>query len=72
VLILLHTGMIDPSQMPQQMMLPPEPSREMVIDVLGIRMPAEMLESGYFWLFMAVSVVTVLLVSYWKYRRKSS
>ena len=69
-------GMPDPSQMPQQqMMLPPQemrPQPEMVIDVLGIRAPVEMLGSPAFWAFMVGSVVTVLLISYWKYRRKSS
>ena len=59
--------------MPQQMLLPPAPKQpEMVIDVLGIRVPAEMLGSPAFWAFMAVSVITVLLVSYWKYRRKNA
>ena len=66
--------MPDPSQMPQQQMIlpsPPAPS-EMVIDVLGVRVPAAMLENGYFWVFLIVASVTVLLVSYWKYRRKSA
>ena len=71
----MNIGMPDPSQMPQQIMLPPQemrPPSDMVIDVLGIRVPAEMLHSTAFWAFMAVTVITVLLVSYWKYRRKNN
>jgi hypothetical protein len=43
--------MPSPDQMPQQVMLPPQeirPQSEMVIDALGIRVPAAMLENGYF------------------------
>jgi hypothetical protein len=69
---MMYAGLPSPDQMPQQMMSPPEPPHEMIIDVLGIRIPAEMLHSGAFWAFMALSVITVLLVSYWKYRRKSN
>ena len=61
----LYIGMPDPSQVPQQIALPPPP-RDMTIDVMGIRVPAEMLDSGAFWLFMAVCVVTVLGVAYLK------
>jgi hypothetical protein len=68
---MIYTGMPNPSQMPQQMMLPPEQPREMVIDVLGIRLPAELLESGYFWAFLSVSVITVLFVTYWKYKARA-
>ncbi len=63
-----QTGVPDPSQIPQQMMLPPEPPREMIIDVLGIRVPAEMLESGYFWAFLIMVTVVVLGVAWLKYR----
>ena len=77
---MIYTGMPDPSQMPQQMRLPPEqfaipPERhqgDMIIDVLGIRVPAEMLHSGAFWLFLAVCVATVLGVAYLKYARKDA
>jgi hypothetical protein len=67
---MMHVGMPDPSQMPQQqMMLPPEPPREMVIDVLGIRVPAEMLHSGAFWAFLIATAMTVLGVAWLKYRK---
>jgi hypothetical protein len=64
--------------MPQQIMLPPEQKSlptehhqgDMIIDVLGIRVPAEMLHSGAFWLFLAVCVATVLGVAYLKYARR--
>jgi hypothetical protein len=68
----LFTGMPDPSQMPQQMMLPPQemhPPSDMVIDVLGIRVPAAMLDSGAFWLFMVVCFVMVLGVAWLKYAK---
>ena len=69
---MMNIGMPDPSQMPQQqMMLPASQPQEMVIDVLGVRLPATMLESGYFWAFVSVAVVTVLLVSYWRYKAKT-
>ena len=42
---MMYAGL--PDQMPQQQMMPPsELPREMIIDVLGIRIPAEMLHSG--------------------------
>ncbi len=42
----MYVGVPAPSQMPQQIMLPPAPKPpEMIIDVLGIRVPAEMLGS---------------------------
>jgi len=67
-----RTGMPDPQQMPQQMMLPPAPKQpEMVIDVLGIRVPAEMLHSGAFWAFLMVAALTVLGVAFLKYRSSS-
>ena len=59
---------IDPTQIPQQMLAPPP---EMVIDVLGIRVPSSMLESGYFWLFMASCAVMILGVAWIKYRRSN-
>ena len=69
---MMNIGMPDPSQMPQQqMMLPASQPQEMVIDFLGMRLPTSMLESGYFWAFLAVAVVTVLLVSYWRYKAKA-
>jgi hypothetical protein len=69
-----YVGMPDPSQMPQQVMLTPKemrPQPEMVVDVLGVRVPAAMLESGYFWAFLIVAAVTVLGVAYFKYGKKS-
>jgi hypothetical protein len=71
---MLNIGMPDPSQLPQQIMLPPQEMRpqppEMVIDVLGIRVPASMLESGYFWAFLIVAALTVLGVAYLKSARR--
>ena len=63
-----YTGRPNPSQMPQQMMLPPEHRGDIVLDVLGVRVPASMLESGYFWAFMAVCAVIILGVAWLKYR----
>jgi hypothetical protein len=71
---MIYVGMPDPSQMPQQVMLPPQevrPQPEMVIDVLGIRVPATMLESAYFWAFLAVCAVMILGGAYLKYRSRS-
>ena len=67
----MRVGMPDPSQMPQQQMILPSPSApsEMVIDVLGVRVPAEMLENGYFWAFLIVAALVVLGVTYFKYRK---
>jgi hypothetical protein len=68
---MIYTGMLSPDQMPQQQMIlpsPPAPS-EMVIDVLGVRVPAAMLENGYFWAFLMVAAVVVLGVAYFKYRK---
>jgi hypothetical protein len=65
----LYIGMPDPNQVPQQMMLPPAPKPpEMIIDVLGIRVPAEMLNSPAFWAFLIVAAITALGVAYFKYR----
>jgi hypothetical protein len=65
----LYIGMPDPNQVPQQVMLPPAPKPpEMIIDVLGIRVPAEMLNSPAFWAFLIVAAVTVLGVAWLKYR----
>jgi hypothetical protein len=63
-----YVGM--PQQMPQQQFaLPPAPKPpEMIIDVLGIRVPAEMLNSPAFWAFLIVAAVTVLGVAWLKYR----
>jgi hypothetical protein len=66
----LMTGMPDASQLPQQIALPPQdmrPPSDMIVDVLGIRVPAAMLESGYFWAFLIVVAVVVLGVAYFKY-----
>jgi hypothetical protein len=64
----LLTGMPDPNQMPQQVMLPPEHHGDIVLDVLGVRVPASMLESGYFWAFMVVCAAIILGVAWLKYR----
>lgn len=66
---MIFTGQPDPSQMPPQQMILPPPPRDMTIDLLGIKVPAELLGSGAFWLFLAVCVVTVLGVAYLKYRK---
>jgi hypothetical protein len=71
---MIYAGMPDLNQMPQQRVLPPQemrPQPEMVIDVLGIRVPAEMLHSGAFWAFLIVAAVTVLGVAWLKYRTSS-
>jgi hypothetical protein len=68
----MMTGM--PGAEQQQLMLPTQemrPQPEMVVDVLGVRVPAAMLESGYFWAFLIVAAVTVLGVAYFKYGKKS-
>ena len=70
----LYIGMPDASQMPQQVMLPPQeirPQPEMVVDVLGVRVPAAMLESGYFWAFLMVAAVVVLGVAYLKFKARA-
>jgi hypothetical protein len=68
---MISVGMPDPSQMQQQMILPSPPApSEMVIDVLGVRVPAAMLENGYFWAFLMVAAVVVLGVAYFKYARR--
>jgi hypothetical protein len=70
--MILHTGMPSPDQMPQQQMVMPPPSpRDMTIDLLGVKIPAELLSSGAFWAFLAVSVVTALVISYWKYKARA-
>jgi hypothetical protein len=69
---MIYTGMPDSSQMPQQQMILPSPPShsEMVVDVLGVRVPAAMLENGYFWAFLMVAAVVVLGVAYFKYARR--
>jgi hypothetical protein len=71
-----QTGMPDPLQLPQQIMLPPQemsPHRsDMAIDLLGVKIPAELLNSGAFWAFLAITVMTVLLISYWKYKARNA
>jgi hypothetical protein len=68
---MINVDMPDPSQMQQQMILPSPPApSEMVIDVLGVRVPAAMLENGYFWAFLMVAAVVVLGVAYFKYARR--
>ena len=67
---MMNVGIPSPKQMPQQVLLPSQDALpEMVVDVLGIRVPAAMLESGYFWAFLMVAAVTVLGVAYFKYRK---
>ena len=69
---MIYTGMPSTDQMPQQQMILPSPPAhsEMVIDVLGVRVPAAMLENGYFWAFLMVAAVVVLGVAYFKYARR--
>ena len=68
---MISVGMPAPSQMQQQMILPSPPApSEMVIDVLGVRVPAAMLENGYFWAFLMVAALVVLGVAYFKYARR--
>jgi hypothetical protein len=68
---MIYTGMPNPSQMPQQQMkLPPVRNQgDMIIGVLGIRVPAEMLEGGYFWAFLVAVTVVVLGVAWLKYSK---
>ena len=68
----LYAGMPDPSQMPQQQMLmpPAPPPRDMTIDLLGIKIPAEMLGSPAFWVFLIVASATVLGLAWLRYRGK--
>ena len=71
---MIRVGMPAPDQMPQQMMLPPQemrPPPEMVVDILGVRVPAALLESGAFWAFLIVVALTVLCVAYFKYSKRS-
>ena len=69
-----QTGMPDPSQMPQQVMLPPQevhrPS-DIVIDVLGLRVPSEALHTFSFWVLIFILAAVVLGVAYFKYGKKS-
>lgn len=63
----------NPYDMPQQQMyLPPVPvkNEEMVIDLLGIRIPATMLETGTFWIFMVLVIAAVIAVAWLKYGGK--
>ena len=50
-------------------MLPPP--RDMTMDLLGVKIPAELLSSGAFWAFFIVAAVTVLGIAYLKYRKTS-
>jgi hypothetical protein len=63
----LYIGMPEPSQIPQQQLVLPPP-RDMIIDLMGFKIPAEMLNSPAFWAFLIVAAVTVLGVAYFKYR----
>ena len=58
-------------QMPQQVMFPPQemrPQPEMVVDVLGVRVPVSLLDSGAFWLFLVIVAATLLGLAYFKFR----
>jgi hypothetical protein len=72
---MMKIGMPSPDQMPQQQQMlfspMPAPARDMTIDLLGVKIPAELLSSGAFWAFLAITVVTVLLISYWKYKART-
>jgi hypothetical protein len=67
-----YTGMPDPNQMPQQVLIPPQeihPPHDMTIDLLGVKIPAEMLASPAFWVFLIVTSLTVLGLAWIKYGR---
>jgi hypothetical protein len=59
--------MPDPDQMPQQQLVLPPP-RDMIIDLMGFKIPAELLDSPAFWAFLIVASLTVLGVAWLKYR----
>ena len=66
-----YVGMPNPQQMPQQqMILPPfPPPRDMTIEILGAKIPAELLSSGAFWCFFLLVIGAMLLLGYFKYCR---
>ena len=68
--MILRTGMPSPDQMPQQqmIMLPPSPPRDMTIDLMSFKVPAEMLGNPSFWAFFLLVVFAILLLGYFKYR----
>ena len=64
--MILHTGM--PNEMPQQQIaLLPPPPRD--IEILGTKIPAELLSSGAFWCFFLLVIGAMLLLGYFKYVR---
>ena len=64
---MIYTGMPDPSQMPQQMMLVPPPRD---IDLMGFKIPAELLGSPAFWCFFLLVLTALVAMAYFKYARR--
>ena len=65
-----YVGMPDQSQMPQQIMLPPQelhPQPE-IIDAFGVKVPVSLLDSGAFWMFLVIVAATLLGLAYFKFR----
>ena len=63
-----YVGMPSPDQMPpQQFALPPAPPS--VIEMMGFKVPADLLHSGAFWCFFLLVIGAVLLLGYFKYCR---
>lgn len=64
-----YVGMPSPDQMPQQQMTLPGPKNsEIVIDLLGVRVPSEALHTFSFWALIFILAAVVLGVAYFKYR----
>jgi hypothetical protein len=68
--MILRVGMPSSDQMPQQVMLPQfsPPQRDMAIDLMGFKIPAEMLGSPAFWCFFLLVIFAIILLGYFKYR----
>ena len=67
---MISVGMPSPDQMPQQVMFPQfsPPPRDMTIDLMGFKIPAEMLGSPAFWCFFLLVIFVILLLGYFKFR----
>lgn len=70
---MMYVGMPDPSQMPQQYALPPEqfvlPPTHGTMDILGVKIPAELLHSTAFWAFFLLVLLALVVMTYFKHRR---